>query len=91
MEIQSTICFERQVDTGEWAQIAKTSATKYTDVCPSSGTNVNYRVKANDRKGGESDYRTGTAKAIVYNQPPFGSGVYHIWRPARREAAADHL
>ncbi|MBM6924132.1 fibronectin type III domain-containing protein [Hydrogenoanaerobacterium saccharovorans] len=61
---------ERQVDTGEWAQIAKTSATKYTDVCPSSGTNVNYRVKANDRKGGESDYRTGTAKAIVYNQPP---------------------
>lgn len=61
---------ERQVDTGEWAQIAKTSATKYTDVCPSSGTNVNYRVKANDRKGGESDYRTGTAKEIVYNQPP---------------------
>ncbi|MEI3579794.1 MAG: DUF6273 domain-containing protein [Acutalibacteraceae bacterium] len=61
---------ERQVDTGEWAQIAKTSATRYTDVCPSSGTNVNYRVKANDRKGGESDYRTGTAKEIVYNQPP---------------------
>lgn len=66
---------ERQVDTGEWAQIAKTSATKYTDVCPSSGTNVNYRVKANDRKGGESDYRTGTAKAIIYNQPPTAPGT----------------
>ena len=61
---------ERQVDAGEWEQIAEISAITYTDVCPSSGTNVNYRVKANDRKGGESDYRTGTAKAIVYNQPP---------------------
>ena len=65
-----TYVFERQIDSSSWAQIASGSATTVTDTVPSSGTNYNVRVKAKDSNGNESDYRTGTAKAIVYNQPP---------------------
>ena len=65
-----TYVFERQIDSSSWAQIASGSATTVTDTVPSSGTNYNVRVKAKDSNGNESDYRTGTAKAIVYNHPP---------------------
>ena len=67
---QIVYVFERQIDSGSWEQIASSDSTEVTDTVPSEGTTYNVRVKAKDGEGNESDYRTGTAKAIVYNQPP---------------------
>lgn len=67
---QIVYVFERQIDIGSWEQIASSDSTEVTDTVPSEGTTYNIRVKAKDSEGNESDYRTGTAKAIVYNQPP---------------------
>ena len=88
-----TYVFERQIDSGGWMQIASGSATTVTDTVPSSGTNYNVRVKAKDSNGNESDYRTGTAKAIVYNQPPsvpasIAFGDPHAGKPLQITCAA---
>lgn len=70
-----TYIWERQVDSGGWTQIGSGASTSVADTVPSSGTNINYRVKARDSEGAESAYRNGSAKAIIYNQPPTIPGV----------------
>lgn len=70
-----TYIWERQIDSGGWTQIGSGAETSITDTVPSSGTNYNVRVKARDSEGAESGYRTGSAKAIIYNQPPTIPGV----------------
>ena len=70
-----TYIWERQIDSGGWTQIGSGASTSIADTVPSSGTNINYRVKARDSEGAESGYRTGLAKAIIYNQPPTTPGV----------------
>lgn len=81
-----TYVFERQIDSGDWTQIASGSSTTATDTVPSSGTNINYRVKARDSEGAESGYCTGSAKAIIYNQPPTTPGVPQYKYPISGEA-----
>lgn len=66
--------WERRVDSGNYIQIGITTAKQITDTVPTSGTNYQVRVKAVDANGGESAYRTGTAKAISYNTAPVISG-----------------
>lgn len=66
--------WERRVDSGNYIQIGITTAKQITDTVPTSGTNYQVRVKAVDSNGGESAYRTGTAKAISYNTAPVISG-----------------
>ena len=66
--------WERRVDSGNYIQIGITTAKQITDTVPTSGTNYQVRVKAVDTNGGESAYRTGTAKAISYNTAPVISG-----------------
>lgn len=70
-----TYVFERQVDSKAWMQVGATTSRSISTTCPNSGTTVNYRVKARDINGAESGYRTGTAKAIIYNQPPTAPGT----------------
>ena len=70
-----TYIWERQIDSGGWTQIGSGASTSITDTVPSSGTNINYRVKARDSEGAESAYRNGSAKAIIYNQPPTAPGT----------------
>lgn len=65
-----TYVFERQIDSGAWTQISATTSRSITTTCPSSGSRVNFRVKARDKQNNESNYRTGTAKTIIYNTAP---------------------
>lgn len=66
--------WERRIDSGAWTQIGITSVNAYNDTVPSSGGTYNARVKTSDGKGGESDYRTGTAQTINHNVPPTLTG-----------------
>ena len=70
-----TYIWEHQIDSSGWTQIGSGAETSITDTVPSSGTNYNVRVKARDSEGAESGYRTGSAKAIIYNQPPTAPGT----------------
>lgn len=61
-----TYVFERQIDNGSWTQVAATYNKTITDGVPGSGEYINYRVKARDKNGVESNYYTGTKKPIEY-------------------------
>ncbi|GHU70978.1 hypothetical protein FACS1894184_17180 [Clostridia bacterium] len=65
-----THIWERRIDSGAFVQIGSGSTLSVTDTVPSSGTTYTVRVKARDVNGNESDYTTGTAKVILYNQQP---------------------
>lgn len=78
--------FERQIDSGSWTQVKASTARTITDTVPSSGTRVNYRVKARDGVGNESSYRIATAKNIIYNQPPPTPASISYGTPSAAEA-----
>ena len=61
-----TYVFERQIDNGSWTQVAATYNKTITDGVPGSGEYINYRVKARDKNGVESNYYIGTKKPIEY-------------------------
>ena len=81
-----TYVFERQIDSGSWTQVKASTARTITDTVPSSGTRVNYRVKARDSVGNESSYRIATAKNIIYNQPPPTPAFISYGTPSAAEA-----
>lgn len=81
-----TYVFERQIDSGSWTQVKASTARTITDTVPSSGTRVNYRVKARDGVGNESSYRIATAKNIIYNQPPPTPASISYGTPSAAEA-----
>lgn len=66
---------ERRVDNGTYQQIAFTDLTVYNDICPTSGTFYQVRVKAVDVLGLESGWVTGVTLPICYNMPPEITGV----------------
>ncbi len=66
--------WERSVSGGVYSQIGITTVNAFNDTVPTSGTTYNVRVKTVDAHGAESAYRTGTAQAINYNNPPEISG-----------------
>ncbi len=65
-----TYVWERSINGGSFSQIASGSSLTITDTVPTSGVNIQYRVKAQDTSGAASEYRTGAQTAIYYNQPP---------------------
>lgn len=69
-----TYVWERRIDTGAYITVGTTAEPKHIDTVPSTGTTVQYRVKAVDSKGAESGYATGDPKLIIYNFPPTISG-----------------
>ena len=73
-----TYVFERQIDSRSWTQVSATTSRSITTTCPSSGTRVNFRVKAQDSQGNESGYRTGTAQTIIYNTAPSAPGFINF-------------
>lgn len=62
---------EYQVDSGVWTSAGSaTTLTSKSVIIPSSGTKINFRVRARSVYNDYSDYRTGVAKNIIYNQSP---------------------
>lgn len=70
-----TYVWERQIDSGEWTQIGSGAEASIVDIVPENGEKYNVRVKARNAEGVESEYCIGTAKDIIYNQPPTTPGV----------------
>ena len=83
-----TYVWERSTDVQNWTQIASGAALSITDTVPTAGTNIQYRVKAQDTNGAASGYRTGTVTAIYYNQPPAVPASISFGTPAAGKTLA---
>lgn len=66
---------ERSVNGGAYAQAYKGVNRSYTDTINDSWNTVQYRVKAYDTAGLESDYKTGTKITVQHNSPPTINGA----------------
>lgn len=73
--------WETRSDSGVWVTArtadGKDAITKdrfASVIVADSGTSVQFRVKARDDKGAESDYIAGSSIPIIYNYPPTISG-----------------
>ena len=65
---------EQSVDSGAWEQIYDGGATSYNAPVTFGWTTVQYRVKAYDTVGAESEYTTGPARTVTNNRTPVISG-----------------
>ena len=67
---------ERATNGGSFTQIYSGTALTYTDTIAATGvTKVQYRVKAFDAAGSDSDYKTSAEKTVIANVPPSISGA----------------
>lgn len=70
-----TYRLERSTDGGvTYDPVYDGSDRSYTDVVY-SGATVQYRVRAIDSNGGESEYTTSASRTVIYNQAPMISGT----------------
>lgn len=65
---------EHKLDSGTWAQIYQGTARSFDDSVEYGTQSVQYRVKAYDTEGAESDYLTSQAVTIINNRAPSISG-----------------
>jgi hypothetical protein len=61
---------EKKIDTGSWTLVYSGVDQNYTDTAQVGSSTMQYRVKAVDADGIESDYRTSSIINVIANQPP---------------------
>ena len=69
-----TYILERAYNSGSFTQVASTAGLTFSETVLTTWNTIQYRVKARDASGSESNFTTSNTISVIHNQPPVISG-----------------